>query len=383
LADSQVSQAISFARIGLIMGLVFLHYGAYPNSTVSPFDGMNPVAHQSATFVSSALLFFFFSAVPLLSTVSGWLFFKFGRHEATPALRQRITRRVSSLYLPLIFWNGLYLWLAVFLLGFWPDSPLLDQLNIRLLDAGLSEYANAVFAITHHPIGFQFWFVRDLLVTVLVSPLLWALLRYAPYAGMAALGAAWLAGHDLGIFFRADVVFFFYLGGFLRLRKMPLEIGPRATTVLLALYIVLVALRAMAPLAIDMTPDRPALLEAATRAMRLLGVLACWGACLRFSALPWGRTVAHYGGLSFFLFATHFPLVVAIKYALWPLLPAQTDMWMVVHYVSSVSLTVAIGLSAGLVLARIAPDTFALMNGGRLVPLPPRRPQPGSIASST
>lgn len=382
LSDPQISGAINFARLTLIAGLVFLHYGGYPNSIMSPFDGVNAASHPAATLFNSFILFFFFSAVPLLSAVSGWLFFTFGERDAATALRRRITRRVGSLYLPLIFWNGLYLMLAILTLGFWPEAAVLSELNIRLLDADFSDYVNAVFALTHHPIGFQFWFVRDLLVTVLISPLLWLLLRYVPYAGMAVLGAAWLVGNDLVVFFRTDVAFFFYLGGFLRLRKIPLEIGPQAATRLMLVYVALVALRALAPLAIDVTPDRPALLEMATRAMRLIGVLACWGMCLRLSSLPWGQTIARYGGLSFFLFATHFPLVALFKHGLWPLLPAQTDAWMVTHYVSSVSLTVATGLCTGLVLARLAPETFALMNGGRLVPLPPRLSRPGAVPSS-
>lgn len=381
VTDGELSRAINFARIALISGLVFLHYGGYPNSGVSPFDGLDAATHPTATFFNSFVLFFFYSAVPLLSAVSGWLYFAFDRTDAPKALIGRIRRRIGSLYLPLVFWNGLYLWMAIFCLGFWPGSPFLGELNIPLLEADLRDYGNAIFAVTQHPIGFQFWFVRDLLVTVLISPLLWLLLRHAPFAGMAALGAAWLAGNDLVIFFRTDVVFFFYLGGFLRLRKVSLTIGTQATNWLLLVYGALVAARALAPLVVDMEPDRPALLDMATRAMRLVGVLACWGMCLRLSALPWGRSIAHYGGLSFFLFAIHFPLVAVIKHALWPLLPAPTDAWMVVHYVSSVSLTVAVGLCAGLVLACIAPDKFAFMNGGRIVPVPSTRLQSGVVPS--
>lgn len=368
LTQAQLSRTISFARIALIVGLVFLHYVGYPNSTVSPFDGIDAHRHPLATFVNSFVLFFFFSAVPLLSMVSGWLFFSFGPAEAAPGLFDRVRRRIGSLYLPLVAWNLLYLALVV---GAWmggADGALFDELNFDPGAAGWRDYLDAVFALTDHPLAFQFWFVRDLLVSVLVSPLLWLALRHAPLPGMAVLGAAWLAGHDLFIFFRTDVVFFFYLGGFLRTRKLPLEIGRGATVALVLVYVALVALRTLAPLAIDMTPDRPELLEAATRAMRLVGVLACWGLCLQLAATRLGGAVAQYGGLSFFLFATHFPLIEAVKRLLWPLLPAATDGWMIAHYVASVAVTVSVGLAGGLVLARTAPGVFAWMNGGRLVP---------------
>ena len=75
LASADLSQTISFARITLVVGLVFLHYDSFPNSTVSPFHGLDINAHQFATAVTSFVLFCFFSVVPLLSMISGWLFF--------------------------------------------------------------------------------------------------------------------------------------------------------------------------------------------------------------------------------------------------------------------------------------------------------------------
>lgn len=374
LTQAQLSRTIGFARIALIVGLVFLHYVAYPDSDTSPFDGMNPRQHPVATFANSFVLFFFFSAVPLLSMVSGWLFFSFRADEAVHGLFARVRKRIGSLYLPLMAWNLLYVAIAVFACAGWPGNALLAQLNFQPSEAGWREYINAVFALTRHPLAFQFWFVRDLLVTVLVSPLLWLALRHAPYAGMAVLGAAWLVGHDLFVFFRADVAFFFYLGALLRTRKLPLEIGRGATAVLLLAYVALVTLRTLAPLAVDLEAGRPEWLDMATRAMRPVGVLACWGLCLQLAATRFGGVVAQYGGLSFFVFATHFPLIAGVKLLLWPLLPAETDAWMVVHYVASVAMTVTIGLGAGLLLARIAPGVFAWMNGGRLVPV--GRPQP-------
>jgi succinoglycan biosynthesis protein ExoH len=374
LTQAQLSRTISFARIALIVGLVFLHYVAYPNASVSPFDGMDARQYPVATFANSFVLFFFFSAVPLLSMVSGWLFFSFEADEAVHALFERIRKRIGSLYLPLVAWNLLYLALAVIAFAGWPGNAFLAALDFQPSEASPGEYANAVFALTGHPLAFQFWFVRDLLVTVLVSPLLWLALRHAPYAGMAVLGVAWLVGHDLFIFFRTDVAFFFYLGGFLRMKKLSLEIGRGATVLLVLVYVALVILRSLAPLAIDMDPARPQWLDAATRAMRPIGVLACWGLCLRLAATRIGGVIAQYGGLSFFMFATHFPLIAGVKQLLWPLLPWQSDGWLIAHYVASVTVTVAVGLGAGLTLAHFAPGVFAWMNGGRLVPVV--RPEP-------
>jgi surface polysaccharide O-acyltransferase-like enzyme len=362
MSKDTLSRTINFARISLIVGLVFLHYESFPNARISPFRGLDPTQNQVATFLQSFVLFFFFSVVPLLSMVSGWLFFSF-RDDAATALRSRIRRRFSSLYLPLVFWNTLFLAVLLLLFQFDPANRLLAGLNIDFASAEPLDYLNAVFGVTEHPIGFQFWFVRDLFVTVLVSPLLWLMLTRAPLLGALFLGVAWIIGHDLWIFFRTDVVFFFYLGGWIRLRGLPVEIGARATLVFFLAYVAMCAVRTLAPYVVD---GDPYILQIMTRSMRLVGVLACWGVFQRIAPTPIGGLIARFGGLAFFLHAAHYPLIAAVKLILWDLLPAETQPWMLVHYVVSVLITVAIGIGLGLLLTRAAPRAFALLNGGRV-----------------
>lgn len=372
LRAADLSQTISFARIVLIVGLVFLHYESFPNSAVSPFDGLDTQAHQVATFINSFVLFFMFSVVPLLSMVSGWLFFSLDRTasfgNALRSFRSRIARRFVSLYLPLVFWNGFFLAVmtAVYFLN--PSHPLLDEINVSIGNASFIEYVNSVFAFTEHPIAFQFWFVRDLFVTALVSPLLWLFMKRAPWIGAIVLGASWVVGFDLWIFFRSDVVFFFYLGGLVRLYRIPVEISWRATLIFLGVYVVLVALRALAPVWVDLSvTSQIELLDIATRGLRLFGVLACWGVFQRMALTGVGRQVATFGGLAFFLHAAHYPLLAAIKISLWDFLPEETDAYMLLHYLASVVVTVVICISIGWLLAKASPSTFALMNGGRML----------------
>ena len=362
LSKEALSQTINFARISLIVGLVFLHYESFPNARISPFRGLDPEHNQVATYLQSFVLFFFFSVVPLLSMISGWLFFSF-RDDAGNALRGRIRRRFVSLYLPLVFWNALFLAVLLLLSRADPAHKLLAELNIDFASAGPLDYVNAVFGVTDHPVGFQFWFVRDLFVTVLVSPLLWLLLTRAPLLGALFLGVAWIAGHDLWIFFRTDVVFFFYLGGWIRLRRMPVEIGARAALLFMAAYVAMCAVRTLAPYVVD---GDPFILQVMTRGMRLVGVLACWGLFQHIALTPMGGRVARFGGLAFFLHAAHYPLIAEVKLILWDLLPAETQPWMLVHYVVSVLVTVAIGIGLGLLLTRAAPRAFSLLNGGRV-----------------
>lgn len=367
LNSAELSQTIGFARIVLIVGLVFLHYDSFPNSAVSPFRGIDTQAHQVATFVNSFILFFMLSVVPLLSMISGWLFFSFSEN-AMESLRVRIARRFKSLYLPLVCWNAFFLLVLSTLYLVAPTNPLLGDINISIGSASFGQYVNAVFALTEHPVGFQFWFVRDLFVTALVSPLLWLVMKHARWVGVAVLGASWIAGFDLWIFFRSDVVFFFYLGGLIRLYRLPIKIRWRTALILLSIYVVLVALRTLAPFWVDQTVGaQNDMLDIATRGLRLIGVLACWGTFQHLALSGIGSQIARFGGLAFFLHASHYPLIAALKIGLWRLVPEETDAFMLLHYLVSVVTTVAICVGLGWLLARWWPSFFALMNGGRIL----------------
>jgi succinoglycan biosynthesis protein ExoH len=372
----QLSLTIDLSRIALIVGIVFLHYGMYPNFRVSPFGGVSVDEHEVAMFVNSFLLFFFFSVVPLLSMISGWLFFAFlndpGANPDT-ALRSRIRKRWRSLYLPLVLWNLLYVAVLTVLFVYAPDHTLFKSLNLDFRHAGVGEFLNAIFAVTHRPIAFQFWFVRDLFLTILLSPLLWLLLRRAPLTGAAALGITWLCNYDLVIFFRPDVLFFFYMGGLLRMRGAQVGISWEATRWLIGIYVALVTVRALVPYVVD---ESTVALGLVTRGMRLVGVLACWGFFLKLARAPLGARLSRWGPMAFFLYAMHFPLMAQIKLILWDALPRINDFWMVTHYIASVTVTIIVALTSAVVLSRHAPRAFALLNGGRDADRKERAAQP-------
>jgi hypothetical protein len=378
-AEASIPTTIEVARVVLVIGLVFLHYFAYPNSRISPFVGFDPDHHPFATFVNSFVLLFFFSAVPLLSAISGWLFFNLAQHPMATMAR-RIRGRFWSLFLPLVFWNCATVVVGLMLYQVAPTSSLLGDFNINFATAGAFDYVNAVLAFTGLPIAFQFWFIHDLFLTVLVSPLLFLVLRHAPLIGVIVLGGAWLLEFTFGIFIRTDVLFFFYLGGFARLRGVQLIISWPVARLLLLAYALLMAGRALAPLFVDPTvPEQQYLLELATRMARPLGVLACWGFCLRLTASPLGAMIARYGGFAFFLHATHFPLIAFVKFALWRLVPVETDAWMIAHYVASVAATIGISALAAMTIFRLSPALYAFLAGGRSFVEPIRtqlRPSP-------
>jgi len=367
---TRISNSIGLARIVLICGLVALHYGIYPGTKALPFSGIDLNDHPLATWFNGFMVFFFHAAVPVLSMISGWLFFTFLPQDAWPSIKRRMGNRVKTVLLPMCAWNLLYLGLLYTAFRLDPGSSAFShttRFGINFHDATLMNYLNAVLAINGDPVGFQFWFVRDLFVTVLLTPIGWVLLSRAPWIGAAGMFLLWITGCTLGgLFLRLDVPFFFYMGALFHQKHLRVDLSLRATILAVSFFATLAALRAIVSIWVEFPNDyAPYWLETATRSMRLFGVIGCWGVIYRLADTKPGIALSKYGGVAFFLYSAHWPLEALLKEALKPVIRGNGDGWLLLHYFLSVSLTIAICLCAAIALSKISPGLFSLMNGGR------------------
>jgi surface polysaccharide O-acyltransferase-like enzyme len=370
-------QQIDLLRFLLIVGLVFLHFGSFPGSDVSPFRGMTPGDQSFAHFVNSYFLFFFMSAVPLLSAISGYLFFRDTDFSVAFYLR-RWRARTRSILLPMLSWNLLVLSFFVAIAAFDSTSSLLSIVEYDVLDMGKRDLVNALVGVTEHPIIFQFWFLRDLLLTILLAPLLGMFVTRAPWLGLAALFAVWITDSDLGIFFRTDVLFFFYVGALLQVRGWAQRALPtRHALWLLGVYSLLVALRTLAPLVISEASQAGDLLYGpGAKLLRVPGMVAAWSVAPLILRTAAGQSILRVSSIAFFLHAIHWPLNQLIKRALASEMAVQSDLALLAIYVATIALTIALALLAAHVLTRSAPPLFRHLSGGRTF-------QPGGKANFT
>ena len=114
--------------------------------------------------------------VPIFFAASGYLLFHKAEFEKVSYF-ELIKRRIQSLVVPYIFWNTAVL--AFYLIG--PLLPVLGKffLNGRLNNYQWYDYILRSFGITeNYPIAFQFWFIRNLVIFVLLYPVfLWIMRR--------------------------------------------------------------------------------------------------------------------------------------------------------------------------------------------------------------
>lgn len=115
----------------------------------------------------------------------------------------------------ILFWNLLVILLFFLAQTFIPG--LTSGANKLICDYSFSDWLAAFWnAIDNiYPICFQFWFLRDLMVVILFSPLVFVIVKYLRVFGVLVLGVLWyfdwwfsLSGFSIG------ALFFFSLGAY-------------------------------------------------------------------------------------------------------------------------------------------------------------------------
>jgi hypothetical protein len=171
------------------------------------------------------------SSVSLLSIVSGYFIVSSLAKAGTLRL---LVSKVKTLVVPLLAWNLLMLVLLVIyglLRGKWRDMPDFTALGI----------ADALFALTGWPLDVPLWFLRDLFVCCLFSPLLYVALKRLPAVTILLLGAYTLFGEDLYLLQRPQLMLFFALGMWLRISRAADSVIDRTALWLVPGLVVMVA----------------------------------------------------------------------------------------------------------------------------------------------
>lgn len=296
-------------------------------------------------------------AVPLFYTISGYLFF-LKVPQGMRSIREKMHKRVHTLLIPYVI-TALFYVAFQFLINSVPATskfvnssilPVLQQSWPRVLLAIFYDYGSGV------PVAFHLWFVRDLLILVLLSPLLYVLLRYL---GWWWVLLAFVPAYASVPGFPAQALFWFSLGGALTRHSISVQ-HPRLGLGLLALFLALCFLQLFSPELKFWQHLRIPLI--------LLGVAAIW---LAYDALvpasfslqrhPWLNTVCNF---TFFVYLFHEPTLNVVRKLL-VLVIGKNSLGYLVSYLASPWLFIAAATLAGIFLKKLAPRFYDIAVGGR------------------
>ncbi|MFB9949552.1 acyltransferase [Rhizobium puerariae] len=348
--DQNISSRINLMRILLISGIVFVHVPHDPET--SPFLGLNGLFDWLRVFLGDSL---FRIGVPCLSAISGYLLFQRGWDAFDYA--RTLRSKAKTVLLPFLLWNcGL---LAVVLVsqrfgvgvGYFPD----------LWNASTREFLSYAFATEGLPVDIPLYFLRDLVVCIILSPVLAFLVRrYAALTLAILFVLAILPDLTLGIVLKKSILFSFTLGIFLALNRQDLKaldrfaaagtVGMLAAAVLLSVGLYRTG------------PNFPWGLDLARNALSILGAGGFWLLSAFVIRLRIGQRLAATGSLSFWIFCAHYPLLV-LMWMVWNRMAGEGQYPL--FYIGSVVASFVILTASNLLVSRRMPAFYEVLTGSR------------------
>lgn len=292
-------------------------------------------------------------AVPLFFMISGYLYFR--NNDSLACNWEKQKRRIRTLFVPYLigclFFPVLFLSLSSVpgLSSFFNTSP-------ESICQGLwYEVLCRIFynSGTGSPLAFQLWFLRDLIVIVAISPLLYYL-RRIDAKGYCVTLVLWA----LSCFFTVIVssVFWFMAGGYFLSR---IGLNSRSAYLLFGLYAVIVIVEFLLPSIQTPYSDIP---------VKLVGVVALWNLYdtvlgKQFVLRPnsWFGTACRY---TFFIYLFHEPTLNIVRKLL--VLPfGYNSLGLTFSYLISPLLFTVLFIPLGQLLRKTMPRFYSVCTGNR------------------
>lgn len=222
-----ISSTITWLRLPLIIGVVFIHMNQYIIKEQVDF------LHLRSDDMFKVVVMFIFLisriAVPCFFMFSGFLYYNKVEKWDKAVYINKNTSRIKTLIIPLILWNLI---------------PIILGIANRAINGGLDEYLiniqnNGIIKVfwNYHaiestnilgikladtyPYNISLWFLRDLIVLIIISPIIYYYIRYTKVIGIIFLSILyyiriWFFTPD----FWTTSLFFFSLGAYFSINKI-------------------------------------------------------------------------------------------------------------------------------------------------------------------
>lgn len=353
---SEKIKLISLISMILVVFLHSYHEIVKFNSTTSNFDSKLSLFIQE--FISHGIANI---AVPIFFCISGYLFFlKFtGRKEE---FVMKYQRRIRSLLLPYLFWSvwGLLIYFTLQQIPFskiFFTKDLIETYSFFMI-------LDTIFI---NPIPYQLWFVRDLIVLVFISPLIYWIIKYLRAIPIILLLAAWsdLLNFNF-VIFESVSIFFFSLGGYFAIYRSNLilkKLDQKYYYVFVFLWILLVSSKIFLQF---QNPDQTILIALLNKVSILVGMIGLWSV---YDIIMWKKTtpnknLLYFSTFSFFIYTSHEPILTMIKKGLF-YIAGMSEITSILIYFSAPIITITLVVILAIFLKQSFPKLYEFVSGRR------------------
>ena len=215
-------------RYILIFGIIVLHVPPYvplPETGSTVFDFFKAMMQHGV----------FRSSVPVLTCISGFLLYY---SNLDLDFKRLFVKKTKSIFVPLVLFNIPLVLLVYIIQG---NQLLEHSFEKQLYPFELSNWINAVFAVTESPINYPLNFLRDLFILSIAAPLFGYLLRQSPWLGLVLIFTFFWNNLDGDLILRNTMPITFYLGGMAAILRWDIRRFDAYAPILLLLFLGLCA----------------------------------------------------------------------------------------------------------------------------------------------
>ena len=367
------SQALDLLRFPLAIIVVMSHI--YPKFISG--DMYLEESCQTVNYLFNGLVNFFYSfcrlqSVPIYFFISGYVFF-LGIEFSKDTYVRKMKNRAKTLLIPYLIWNTFAI-VSLLVTNLPALIKIPSLLNLHGLPSAYWIYNESLLSTvdnswnTSLPIDVPLWFVRDLMIIVLCTPIINWLIEKFRFWPVLFFGCLWFGnifikpydpfGLSSGFF---TGFFFFSLGAYMSINKknMVTEFGRffKLSMILYPLLGVLCMLSAY-------------ICPASTLVIKQLTVLA--GLLFAYNVAVWLLRGGYYkanpflASASFFVYVSHYfirDLVVSALYTIFRVNHPTDTAHVFLHKTLTFALTVTISLTAFWLLKRYTPSLLRVLTG--------------------
>jgi surface polysaccharide O-acyltransferase-like enzyme len=374
-SDRLQSNTIDWLRFPLAIAVVFIHMGP-----VADMQGVD-YFHLSGTDIYTVVGAFISHvlanvAVPCFFMCSGFLFFYKVREWNRNIYRNKIKSRLKTLVVPFLLWNVIAVCAVAAIQVIKPEGDILRFFN-ELHDKGLwrifwnySEWGSTETNIfgwadpRYGPYSIPLWFLRDLIIAVFLSPLVYYFVKYTRIYGVVLLGILYytravpvVAEYNINMLITA--LFFFSLGGYFGIYGKNMVVSLRKGQ----LYWFLVA---VVCLILSTFYDGSDMKKYFHPAYVISGVITTVNITSFFMERGKLKVYKTLSGASFFVYVTHGILVLAVARKLINfILPSDNMIVLPVKFLITPFLCAFLCVGIYLLMKRFVPKLLSVLTGNR------------------
>lgn len=287
--------------------------------------------------------------------ISGFLFFL-----SNKSYLEKITARCHSLLVPYILWNTLVLtaFIVAFAIGYPQDINGKNMAELGWTDylrlfGDRGSYDNGNFV----PILCPLWYIRNLIIMSIISPLLYYIIRYTRELFLIITAAWWMTTpHNA---FIPQTILFFSLGAYFAILDInPLEVVDKKRWGVLTLF----AVFAIGDILSHVYIGTPINLQIHRISLIFnipaLLLLGDW--CVRH-----GYTSKWLPNAAFIVFCVHYPIVVVLRKLCVIHYSEASNNIHILLYFACIVISTVLSLSIYLVLNRYFPKVKNILSGNR------------------